>query len=141
VMTDRAKSTIWLVDVQTGEQMQIAGNDGNAFAPRWSPNGKRLAYASTEGGSPQIWVRWVDRGQSVRLTGLPTAPSSLTWSPDSASIAYTMMVKDEELKLGSAQPSKPEGALNGPSRLSITTSLHTAQMAKDICSQVLKKYS
>ncbi len=110
IMTDRAKSTIWLVDVQTGEQMQIAGNDGDAFSPRWSPNGKRLAYASTEGGSPQIWVRWVDRGQSVRLTGLPTAPSSLTWSPDSASIAYTMMVKDEELKLGTAPPSQPKGA-------------------------------
>ena len=110
IMTDRAVSTIWLIDTATGEETPLAGRQGGAFAPRWSPDGKRLAYASTEGGSAQLWVRWMAGGEAVQLTGLPTAPSSLAWAPDGRSIAYTMLVKDEGLKLGSAPANKPEGA-------------------------------
>ncbi|WP_432770388.1 MAG: S9 family peptidase [Sphingopyxis sp.] len=110
IMSDKAVSTIWLIDTQTGAETPVAGQDGSAFSPRWSPDGKRLAYAATEGGSPQLWVRWIDGGEAVRLTGLPTSPSSLAWSPDGRSIAYTMLVKDEGPKLGKAPANKPEGA-------------------------------
>lgn len=110
IMTDRAVSSIWLIDTTTGEETPLAGRQGGAFAPRWSPDGKRLAFASTEGGSAQLWVRWMSGGEAVRLTGLPTAPSSLAWAPDGRSIAYTMLVKDEGLKLGSAPANKPKGA-------------------------------
>ena len=72
IMSDRAVSTIWLIDTQTGAEVPVAGRSGDAFSPRWSPDGKRLAYASTEGGSVQLWVRWMDGGEAVKLTGLPT---------------------------------------------------------------------
>ena len=74
IMSDRALSSIWLIDTQTGGEVPVAGQNGSAFSPRWSADGKRLAYISTEGGSPQLWVRWLDGGESVRLTGLPTTP-------------------------------------------------------------------
>lgn len=110
IMTDRAVSSIWLIDTATGRETPLAGQDGPAFSPRWSPDGSRLAYVSAAGGSAQLWVRWVDGGEAVRLTGLPTSPSSLAWAPDGRSIAYTMLVKDEGAKLGSAPANKPEGA-------------------------------
>ncbi len=110
IMTDRAVSSIWLIDTATGRETPLAGQDGPAFSPRWSPDGARLAYVSAAGGSAQLWVRWMDGGEAVRLTGLPTSPSSLTWAPDGRSIAYTMLVKDEGAKLGSAPANKPEGA-------------------------------
>lgn len=110
IMSDRAVSSIWLIDTRTGEEVPIAGRNGDAFGPRWSPSGDRLAYASTEGGSPQLWVHWMEGGEAVRLTGLPTSPSNIAWSPDGNSIAYTMLVKDEGPKLGSAPDNKPEGA-------------------------------
>ncbi len=110
IMTDRAVSSIWLIDTATGEETPVAGRSGGAFSPRWSPDGKRLAFASAEGGSAQLWVRWMNSGEAVRLTGLPTSPSSLAWSPDGRSIAYTMLVKDDGPKFGSAPTNKPEGA-------------------------------
>ncbi|WP_166943897.1 S9 family peptidase [Sphingopyxis panaciterrae] len=110
IMSDRAVSSIWLIDTRTGEEVPVAGQHAAAFSPRWSPDGKRLAYASTDGGNPQLWVRWMNGGEAVRLTGLPTSPSSIAWSPDGRSIAYTMLVKDEGPKFGSAPANKPEGA-------------------------------
>lgn len=112
IMTDRARRAIWLVDTRTGEQVPLAGTagEGDAFAPRWSPDGTRLAYVSTAGGAAQLWVRWLKGGEAVRLTGLPNSPSGITWSPDGTQIAYSMLVEGEGLKLGKAPDGKPEGA-------------------------------
>ena len=72
IMTDRARSSIWLIDTATGEQRPLVAASGNHFSPRWSPDGKRLAYASTsEGSAPQLFVRWMDSDQSARISGLP----------------------------------------------------------------------
>jgi dipeptidyl aminopeptidase/acylaminoacyl peptidase len=110
IMTDKARSSIWLINVATGEQRPLAAGTGDHFSPRWSPDGRRLAYVSTaEGGAPQLFVRWMDTGQTVRVTGLPDSPQNLAWSPDGRRIAYLMNVPDEGPKLGSA-PAKPEGA-------------------------------
>ncbi|HEX8582933.1 MAG TPA: S9 family peptidase [Allosphingosinicella sp.] len=110
IMTDRMRSTIWLIDTRTGTQMPLAAGPGAHTTPRWSPDGKRLAYVSTaEGGAPQLFVRWMESGEAVRITGLPQSPSSIAWSPDGRRIAYAMFVPDEGVKLGSA-PAKPEGA-------------------------------
>jgi dipeptidyl aminopeptidase/acylaminoacyl peptidase len=114
VMTDRMRSAIWIVDTRTGEQRPLVAGPGSHSSPRWSPDGRRLAYVSTaEGSAPQLFVRWMDTGQSVRITGLPDSPSSIAWSPDGQRLAYSMFVPDEGMKLGSPPP-KPEGALWGP---------------------------
>jgi len=109
VMTDRARPTIWLIDVATGQQRPLVAGPGSYFSPRWSPDGTRLAYVAAENGSPQLYVRWMGTGESARITGLPSSPSSLAWSPDGRRIAYSMLVPDEAPKLGN-EPPRPEGA-------------------------------
>jgi dipeptidyl aminopeptidase/acylaminoacyl peptidase len=112
VMTDRARSTIWLVDTKSGEEVPFAGGpEADAFSPMWSPDGTRIAYVSTAGGGgAQLWVKWLKGGEAVRLTGLPSSPSSIVWSPDGKSLAYTMLVEGEGLTLGAAPSGRPEGA-------------------------------
>jgi dipeptidyl aminopeptidase/acylaminoacyl peptidase len=109
IMTDKARSTIWLVDVATGQQRPLLAGPGSYSSPRWSPDGQRLAYVAAEGGSPQLYVRWMASGESARITGLPDSPDSIAWSPDGRRIAYSMFVPDDGPKLGKA-PDKPEGA-------------------------------
>lgn len=109
IMTDRARGTIWLIDVASGQQRPLVAGPGSYYSPRWSPDGSRLAYVGAESGTPQMFVRWMGSGESARVTGLPDSPAAIAWSPDGRRIAYTMFVPDEGPHLGSLPP-KPEGA-------------------------------
>jgi dipeptidyl aminopeptidase/acylaminoacyl peptidase len=109
IMTDKARPTIWLVDVATGQQRPLLAGAGSYSSPRWSPDGTRLAYVAADGANAQLYVSWMATGESARITGLPDSPDSIAWSPDGRRIAYSMFVPDDGLKLGSA-PAKPEGA-------------------------------
>jgi dipeptidyl aminopeptidase/acylaminoacyl peptidase len=109
-MADRALHSIWLVDPATGAQTPVSTGDASAGSPRWSPDGTRLAYVTTdENKRPQLYVRWMASGQSARVTDLPEAPDSISWSPDGREIALVMFTPDQGMKLG-APLEKPEGA-------------------------------
>lgn len=109
IMTDKARSTIWLIDVASRQQRPLVAGAGSYSSPRWSPDGARLAFIGADAGSPQLYVRWMTSGESARITGLPDSPDSIAWSPDGRRIAYSMFVPDDGPKLGQAPP-KPEGA-------------------------------
>jgi dipeptidyl aminopeptidase/acylaminoacyl peptidase len=109
IMTDKARQTIWLVDVAGGQQRPLLAGAGSYSSPRWSPDGSRLAYIGGDGASTQLYVRWIASGESARITGLPDSPGSIAWSPDGRRIGYSMFIPDEGPKLGLA-PDKPEGA-------------------------------
>ncbi|WP_242526071.1 S9 family peptidase [Novosphingobium sp. KA1] len=111
VMVDKAVPSIWLVEVASGVQRPLVTGAGAHFSPVWSPDGKRLAFVSSDGtGAPQLYVLWLDSGAKVRVTDLPDSPGSVSWSPDGRQIAYTMRVPGEGLKLGSPPANRPEGA-------------------------------
>jgi dipeptidyl aminopeptidase/acylaminoacyl peptidase len=110
IMTDRPRRSIWLVDADTGAQTPLATGAGSSYSPRWSPDGKRLAYvASAEGGHSQLYVRWMQTEQAARITDLTEAPEDLEWSPDGRSIAFIMLTPEDKTNLGSPPP-RPEGA-------------------------------
>ena len=109
IMTDRARRAIWLVDIATGEQSPLAANDNTNMAPRWSPDGRRLAFVSANKDGAQLYVRWMDSGRTAKLANLEQAPNDLAWSPDGKALALTMLCPEDAKPLG-ARLSPPEGA-------------------------------
>ncbi len=110
IMTDRIRSTIWLIDVASGQQTPLVAGPGSHAQPRWSPDGRKLAYVSNaEGDAAQLFVRWMATGATARVTGLLETPHGIAWSPDGSRIAYSILVPDAAATLGQA-PAKPEGA-------------------------------
>jgi dipeptidyl aminopeptidase/acylaminoacyl peptidase len=113
IMTDRARRNLWLVNADGSNNRPLRSEAKNFGSPRWSPDGKRLAYVSALEGSPQLYVRWMDSGQTALLTNLVEAPNAIAWSPDGRSIAFTQLVPADREPLAKP-PAKPEGAQWAP---------------------------
>ncbi|CAA9587342.1 MAG: tolB protein precursor, periplasmic protein involved in the tonb-independent uptake of group A colicins [uncultured Thermomicrobiales bacterium] len=82
--------TIWLVDAAGGPSRRLTTSGAINAAPRWSPDGRTLAFLSDrhEPGKPQLYVLPLDGGEAVRLTGLPGGVGEPQWSPDGTKLAF-----------------------------------------------------
>jgi dipeptidyl aminopeptidase/acylaminoacyl peptidase len=88
---NRLARNLWIVPTAGGEPRQVttSGKDGGA---RWSPDGKRLAFVSTRGGTQQIYLIALVGGEASPLTSLSGGADNIVWSPDGASLAFTSKV-------------------------------------------------
>jgi len=114
VMTDRARTSLWIINADGSGHRPITTGTASYSQPRWSPDGDRLSYVSSSDGRSQVFVRWMDTGQEAQLTNLTRNPGGLSWSPDGQWIAFSMFVAEDEGTLAAAMPSPPEGADWGP---------------------------
>lgn len=78
---------IWLVGVDGGTPRQITF-DGNNYRPRWSPDGRQLAFISTRGGSAQIWISDAGGSSARQVTRLATEADGLVWTPDGKNLVF-----------------------------------------------------
>jgi hypothetical protein len=70
---------ICLVDRVPGTRHVLTGHGSNAFAPAWSPDGKRIAFISDRDGPDQLFVMRVDGTDVVRLTSGQGDKDTPTW--------------------------------------------------------------
>jgi len=61
------------------------GNDGQ---PRFSPDGRRIAFVSDRSGKDEIWIMPVDGGEAIQLTA-SEGVGAFAWNPDGRSILFT----------------------------------------------------
>src|SRR5262249_43807567 len=88
-----ARGEILKVDLQTGAFENLTKS--SMFAerlPRWSPDGKKIAYLSDESGSYQLHIRSATSEGTVSKIAIEPTPSlygELLWSPDSTKVALS----------------------------------------------------
>jgi dipeptidyl aminopeptidase/acylaminoacyl peptidase len=85
---NQTASRVWLADLAIGASWQAAPTTGNDRAPRWSPDGKTLAFISTRDGTSQIWRMPLRGGDAVRVTNSKDGMTDFTWSPDGRSLFF-----------------------------------------------------
>jgi dipeptidyl aminopeptidase/acylaminoacyl peptidase len=88
---NRVAPNIWIVPTVGGEPRQLT-RGGSDQRPRWSPDGKTIAFVSARDGAPQIYWISLAGGEATRLTSLSGGADNDLWSPDGKTIAFVSSV-------------------------------------------------
>ncbi|WP_034042663.1 S9 family peptidase [Wocania ichthyoenteri] len=110
IMKDKAKGNLWITNTDGTSHRKLTSREVNESQACWSPNGDRIAFASSTEEGSELYMFWVNSGQIAKLSQLEKSPASLTWSPDGKQLAFTMFVS-EKAPVVIKMPAKPKGAI------------------------------
>jgi Tol biopolymer transport system component len=82
---------IYRINADGTDQVQLTFGERGESSPRWSPDGKALAFLARRDGDTNNQIYLLDNmgGEARRVTTHSTAPSGLQWAPDGRSIYFT----------------------------------------------------
>jgi dipeptidyl aminopeptidase/acylaminoacyl peptidase len=112
---DETETQVWMAPVDGGEPLPMAAAGTSASRPRFSPDGRYLAFLAArpdEGESKddakgQVWLLDRRGGEAQRLTEIPQGVEGFEWAPDAKRLA--LLVKDPSPEEIEAQKNKDAG--------------------------------
>jgi len=108
---DKSEERIWMVGASGGDEIPMTAEGVSSSHPRWSPDGKYLAFLSArQEGKTQVWLLNRMGGEAERLTNTAQDVEEFVWSPDGARLALVLRdASDEELEAAKHRDKDKEG--------------------------------
>ena len=96
-------SAIWIAAADGSTNRRFTYGSAKDSAPRWSPDGRNLAFLSDRSGTIQLYVMPADGGEPCKLTDLKYGVADPSWAPDGSRLAVTSKTGPEGMILLSRQ--------------------------------------
>ncbi len=88
---DKNEQRLWMVSTRGGDAIPLTAEGVSSAHPRWSPDGKYLAFTSARNaGKNQVWLLDRRGGEAQKLTEVAQGVSDFEWSPDSTRLALIL---------------------------------------------------
>ena len=88
---DKNEQRLWMISIHGGDAIPMTAEGVSSSHPRWSPDGKYLAFLSTRNaGKPQVWLLNRLGGEAVALTETAQGVNDFEWSPDSTRLVLVL---------------------------------------------------
>ena len=111
--TDEARSAIWMVSWDGKQRLPLTGAADGTEKPRWSPDGRYLAFLNVAEDSENGRLRLLDRrGGAARPLTMNGDVSDYAWSPDGKRLAVVMQHDEVAPAAATAAP-----AANDPAKV------------------------
>lgn len=97
--TEEKYANLWVVPFSGGEPRQFTHGDQIDSHPRWSPDGRQIAFLSDRGDKekkPQIYLIQFDGGEAHPVTGIDGEILDFAWSPSGKQLLCTIRKLDPE---------------------------------------------
>jgi len=85
---------LWLVSAAGGVARRITSAPGNELSPKFSPDGKWIAFTASYDGGQNVYVIPSEGGEPVRLTYLSAPAQVVCWTPDGQRIVYRSYIEN-----------------------------------------------
>ena len=132
-----ARGQIFTIATERGDITRVAPDKmaSRNQTPKWSADGKFLAFVSDRSGRDEIWVSDPEGRMPKKITDLDNEKGSLVWTPDSTALLYTaadkklysynvadgktaVVASSDVGRIGSVAPSRPTAnGSRSPSRI------------------------
>lgn len=103
-----------LTNTTNGEVIRLGGVKSSNWGPVWSPNGKRVAFYSDEGGEAGVWLWDKATGKAQRFPGVTARPffgfEVVRWTSDSQRLLCKVLPAGMTIKQANALAGDMEGA-------------------------------
>src|SRR5213079_705964 len=116
---DKSNTHIWMVSYDGKTDRQITFSQDNESSPRWSPDGKYLAFTSSRPGKArgnQVWLLDRRGGEAQQLTDVKGRLQTYEWSPDGKRLALVVGDPDPDPDTEPAPDEAAQGNGGGTGR-------------------------
>jgi dipeptidyl aminopeptidase/acylaminoacyl peptidase len=95
---DKRQSSVWMVNWEGTQDVRLTYGPESSSSPRWSPDGRYLAFVSSRppDGKSQVWLLDRRGGEARQLTKVKASLSGYAWSPDGKKLVLEMSSGDED---------------------------------------------
>jgi dipeptidyl aminopeptidase/acylaminoacyl peptidase len=113
---DKEQKRIWTVAAAGGSAIAMTAEAVSSSHPRWSPDGRYLAFLSKRGaGKTQVWSLDRRGGEAQRLTDTVQDVDDFAWSPDSKRLVLVLRdPSPEDLQAASERQDAEDSADSAP---------------------------
>ena len=101
IMTaDRSEyiNQVFVCNADGSNTIQLTRGEKNSSNPKWSHDGKWIAYTSNRDGKNNLYILPLNGGESEKLTDSKTGVNDFAWSPDDKGFAFTMADAEIEIE-------------------------------------------
>jgi TolB protein len=107
--------TLWRQRLDSTVAVQLTDGPGYDYQPDWSPDGRYIVYASSQGEAIELWLLELASGHTRQLTQGGAVNVEPRWSPDGQRLLYVSSAYHRHFHLFVAEVR--EGELTGTQRL------------------------
>lgn len=106
---------LWMYSIHTHATTQFTFGDSTETSPRWSRDGRHIAFLRNKDKRTQIWRVDANGGEACLVTKLPEGSiSEIRWSPDGSKIAFAFRPAHQDWTRDAAKKREESGKSNPP---------------------------